>query len=110
MIEEILKVLPKYISSEIVRINCAQNITEIRLRSRSKAILRCINTEIILECIVTTKSILEVLLNVSKNLSYPLLSVSPYEINIPININIIKLAIALTIFIKKSPLKLSFHT
>ena len=70
MIEEILKVLPKYISSEIVRINCAQNITEIRLRSRSKAILRCINTEIVLECIVTTKAILEVLLNISKNSIY----------------------------------------
>ena len=70
MIEEILKVLPKYISSEIVRINCFQNITEIRLRSKSKVMLRCINTEIVLECIVTTKAILEVLLNISKNSIY----------------------------------------
>lgn len=70
MIEEILKVLPKYISNEIIRLNCTQSITEIRLRARCKVILRCINNEIVLDCIVTTNSILETLLNVSKNSIY----------------------------------------
>lgn len=70
MIDEILKVLPKYISNDIIRLNCSQNITEIRLRARSKVILICINREIILDCIVTTNAILEVLLNVSKNSIY----------------------------------------
>lgn len=70
MIDEILKVLPKYISNEIIKLNCSQSITEIRLRTRSKVILICINREIVLDCIVTTNAILEVLLNVSKNSIY----------------------------------------
>ncbi len=70
MIDEILKVLPRYISSEIIKLNCSQNITEIRLRARSKVILICVNKEIVLDCIVTTKAILEILLNVSKNSIY----------------------------------------
>ena len=70
MIDEILKVLPKYISNEIIRLNCSQNITEIRLRTRAKVILICTNREIILDCLVTTNAILDVLLNVSKNSIY----------------------------------------
>lgn len=70
MIDEILKVLPKYISNEIIRLNCTQSITEIRLRARNKVILRCISNEIILDCIVTTNAILEILLNISKNSIY----------------------------------------
>ncbi len=70
MIDEILKVLPKYISNEILRLNCSQNITEIRLRTKCKVILRCINNEIVLDCIATTNAILDVLLNVSKNSIY----------------------------------------
>ena len=70
MIDEILKVLPSYIANDIVKLNCIQNITEIRLRTRSKVILRCVNKEIVLECIVTTKAILDILLNVSKNSIY----------------------------------------
>ena len=70
MIDEILKVLPSYIANDIVKLNCIQNITEIRLRTRSKVILRCVNKEIALECIVTTKAILDILLNVSKNSIY----------------------------------------
>ena len=70
MIDEILKVLPKYISNEIIKLNCSQSITEIRLRTKSKVILICINREIVLDCIVTTNAILEVLLNVSKNSIY----------------------------------------
>lgn len=70
MLEEIMKVLPKYISNEIIRFNCSQNITEIRLRAKSKVILICMNKELVLDCIVTTNAILEVLLNVSKNSIY----------------------------------------
>lgn len=70
MIDEILKVLPKYISNEILRLNCSQNITEIRLRTKCKVILKCINNEIVLDCIATTNAILDVLLNVSKNSIY----------------------------------------
>lgn len=68
--EEILKILPKYIANEITRLNCIESVTEIRLRSKSKVILRCSNNEIVLECIVTPKNILDVLLNVSKNSIY----------------------------------------
>lgn len=70
MIDEILKVLPNYISNEIIKLNCSQNITEIRLRTKSKIIIVCGKNEIILDCIVTPKIILEILLNVSKNSIY----------------------------------------
>lgn len=69
MLDEIIKILPKYIASEVIKYS-SQNITEIRLRSRAKVILICMNREIILDCIVTTNTILEVLLNVSKNSIY----------------------------------------
>lgn len=74
MVEEILKVLPSYISNEIIRMNISQNITEIRLRVKGKVILRCMNEEIVLDCIVTTKTILDILLNVSKNSIYAIQS------------------------------------
>ena len=70
MIDEILKVLPNYISNEIIKLNCSQNITEIRLRTKCKIIVVCGKNEIVLECIVTPKIILEILLNVSKNSIY----------------------------------------
>lgn len=68
--EEILKVLPKYIATEIIKCNLIQNITEIRIRSKNKVILRCGTNEIVLECIATPQSILDVLLFVSKNSIY----------------------------------------
>ncbi len=74
MVEEILKVLPSYISNEIIRMNISQNITEIRLRVKGKVILRCVKEEIVLDCIVTTKTILDILLNVSKNSIYAIQS------------------------------------
>ena len=43
MIDEILRVLPSYISLEIQRINNTQNLNEIRLRARQKVILKCVN-------------------------------------------------------------------
>ena len=61
MIDEILKVLPSYISLEIQKINNNQTLNEIRLRARQKVILKCVNQEIVLESIVTTKTILEIL-------------------------------------------------
>ena len=70
MIDEILKVLPNYISNEIIKLNCSQNITEIRLRTKCKIIIVCGKNDIILDCIVTPKIILEILLNVSKNSIY----------------------------------------
>lgn len=70
MIDEILKVLPSYISNEIIRLNCSQNITEIRLRTKCKIIIVCGKNEIILDCITTPKVILDILLNVSKNSIY----------------------------------------
>lgn len=70
MIDEILKVLPNYISNEIIRLNCSQNITEIRLRTKCKVIIVCGKKEIVLECITTPKIILDILLNVSKNSIY----------------------------------------
>ena len=74
MIDEILRVLPSYISLEIQRINNTQNLNEIRLRARQKVILKCVNQEIVLENIVTTKTILDILLNVSKNSIYAIQS------------------------------------
>ncbi len=70
MIDEILKVLPNYISNEIIRLNCSQNITEIRLRTKCKVIIVCGKKEIVLDCITTPKVILDILLNVSKNSIY----------------------------------------
>ncbi len=70
MIDEILKVLPSYISNEIIRLNCSQNITEIRLRTKCKIIIVCGKNEIVLDCITTPKVILDILLNVSKNSIY----------------------------------------
>lgn len=70
MIDEILRVLPSYISNEIIKLNCSQNITEIRLRTKCKVILICGKNEMVLNCIVTPKTILDILLNVSKNSIY----------------------------------------
>lgn len=70
MIDEILKVLPSYISNEIIRLNCSQNITEIRLRTKCKIIIVCGKNEIVLDCITTPEVILDILLNVSKNSIY----------------------------------------
>ena len=70
MVEDILRVLPKYIANEIIKINCLNAITEIRLRTKNKVIIRCSQTEIVLEEIATPNAILEVLLNVSKNSIY----------------------------------------
>lgn len=66
MIEEILKILPRYIAEEIVHLNCNNSITEIRIRSKNKIIVICGKNEFILEIIVTPKIILDILLNVSK--------------------------------------------
>lgn len=70
MIDEILRVLPSYISNEIIKLNCSQNITEIRLRTKCKVILICGKNEMVLNCIITPKTILDILLNVSKNSIY----------------------------------------
>lgn len=70
MIDEILRILPSYISNEIIKLNCSQNITEIRLRTKCKVIIICGKNEMILSCIVTPKTILDILLNVSKNSIY----------------------------------------
>lgn len=70
MIDEILRILPSYISNEIIKLNCSQNITEIRLRTKCKVIIICGKNEMVLNCIITPKTILDILLNVSKNSIY----------------------------------------
>ena len=70
MIDEILRILPSYISSEIIKLNCSQNITEIRLRTKCKVIIICGKNEMVLNCIITPKTILDILLSVSKNSIY----------------------------------------
>lgn len=70
MIDEILRILPSYISNEIIKLNCSQNITEIRLRTKCKVTIICGKNEIVLSCIITPKAILDILLNVSKNSIY----------------------------------------
>ena len=70
MIDEILRILQSYISNEIIKLNCSQNITEIRLRTKCKVIIICGKNEIVLSCIITPKAILDILLNVSKNSIY----------------------------------------
>ena len=70
MIDEILRILPSYISNEIIKLNCSQNITEIRLRTKCKVIIICGKNEIVLSCIITPKAILDILRNVSKNSIY----------------------------------------
>lgn len=70
MIEEIFRVLPSYIANEIMKLNCTNNITEIRIRTKSKIIVRCSKNEYIIDFIATPKIILEILLNVSKNSIY----------------------------------------
>lgn len=74
MIDEILKVLPSYIVNEIVKINCSESITEIRIRAKQKVIVRCSKVELILECIASVEVILQILLNVSKNSIYAIQS------------------------------------
>ena len=70
MIDEILRILPSYISNEIIKLNCSQNITEIRLRTKCKVIIICGKNEMVLNCIITPKTILDILLSVSKNSIY----------------------------------------
>ena len=66
MIEEILKIMPRYIAEEIVHLNCNNSITEIRIRSKNKIIVICGKNEFVLDLVASPKIILDILLNVSK--------------------------------------------
>lgn len=66
MIEEILKIMPRYIAEEIVHLNCNNSITEIRIRSKNKIIVVCGKNEFVLDLVASPKIILDILLNVSK--------------------------------------------
>ena len=66
MIEEILKIMPRYIAEEIVHLNCNNSITEIRIRSKNKIIVICGKSEFVLDLVASPKIILDILLNVSK--------------------------------------------
>ena len=66
MIEDILKIMPRYIAEEIVHLNCNNSITEIRIRSKNKIIVICSKNEFVLDLVASPKIILDILLNVSK--------------------------------------------
>lgn len=66
MIEDILKIMPRYIAEEIVHLNCNNSITEIRIRSKNKIIVICGKNEFVLDLVASPKIILDILLNVSK--------------------------------------------
>ena len=66
MIDEILKIMPRYIAEEIVHLNCNNSITEIRIRSKNKIIVICGKNEFVLDLVASPKIILDILLNVSK--------------------------------------------
>ena len=66
MIEDILKIMPRYIAEEIVHLNCNNTITEIRIRSKNKIIVVCGKNEFVLDLVASPKIILDILLNVSK--------------------------------------------
>ena len=66
MIEDILKIMPRYIAEEIVHLNCKNSITEIRIRSKNKIIVICGKNEFVLDLVASPKIILDILLNVSK--------------------------------------------
>ena len=66
MIEEILRIMPRFIAEEIVHLNLNNSITEIRIRSKNKIIVICGKNEFVLDLIASPKIILDILLNVSK--------------------------------------------
>lgn len=66
MIEEILRIMPRFIAEEIVHLNLNNSITEIRIRSKNKIIVICSKNEFVLNLIASPKIILDILLNVSK--------------------------------------------
>ena len=66
MIEEILRIMPRFIAEEIVHLNLNNSITEIRIRSKNKIIVICSKNEFVLDLIASPKIILDILLNVSK--------------------------------------------
>jgi len=74
MIDDILRILPNYISNEIVRLNYNNNITEIRIRSKRKIAIICSKLEYETNIIATPKIILDILLNVSKRSIYAIQS------------------------------------
>jgi stage III sporulation protein AA len=66
MIEEILRIMPRFIAEEIVHLNLNNSITEIRIRSKNKIIVICGKNEFVLDLVASPKIILDILLNVSK--------------------------------------------
>ncbi|MEG0872557.1 MAG: stage III sporulation protein AA [Clostridia bacterium] len=70
MIEEILKILPEHIAKQVGCIGSTEGICEIRLRVGRRGIVIASNTEVLLECIVSLKDLLDILVSVSKNSIY----------------------------------------
>ena len=70
MLEEILKILPQEISTEIKKICGSSNINEIRLRVGKKVLLIASKIEIEGEYVITLKDLLDILVRISKNSIY----------------------------------------
>ncbi len=70
MINEILKILPENISTEISSFGTKSGITEIRLRVKRKVIVITNNIEVELSSLVNIKDILDILVRVSNNSIY----------------------------------------
>lgn len=70
MLDDILKVLPEKISSEILNVGSNSQITEIRLRVNKRVIVITSNVEVFLSYIITLNDLLEILIKISKNSLY----------------------------------------
>lgn len=70
MLDDILKVLPEKISSEILNVGSNSQITEIRLRVNKRVIVITSNVEVFLSYIITLNDLLDILIKISKNSLY----------------------------------------
>lgn len=70
MLDNILKVLPEKISSEILNVGSNSQITEIRLRVNKRVIVITSNVEVFLSYIITLNDLLDILIKISKNSLY----------------------------------------
>lgn len=70
MLEEIIKILPEHIASQVQTVGTSEGITEIRLRVGRRVIIMTSKVEVLLEYIVTLKDLLDILVKVSMNSIY----------------------------------------
>lgn len=70
MLDEVFKILPEKIASEIKKVGNLSQMTEIRFRINRKIVIIAAGTEIFLNYVITLSDILDVLIKLSKNSVY----------------------------------------